>query len=207
MPRQKEYDREHVLQKAMQVFWRKGYEATSMQDLVEATQLNRYSMYEAFKSKEGLFLEVLDKYRDEAIAQVLAPLNEEPKGLQSIRKMFDGLLAFQAQAQDVSGCLMTCAAVDLPVLTKGAKDRVERHMQRLEEAFVGCLQAAKANGELAPEADVRALGIYLNGIMQAFGVLGRVYTGDVQHTKTFVEVALGNLSGAQRLTAQRPQAR
>ena len=62
MPRHKEFDREEVLLKAMMVFRDKGYEATSMQDLVDHMKINRFSLYETFKSKHELFLEALQAY-------------------------------------------------------------------------------------------------------------------------------------------------
>ena len=61
MPRHKEFDREEVVLKAMMVFWNKGYEASSMQDLVDRMKINRFSLYETFKSKHELFLEEIGR--------------------------------------------------------------------------------------------------------------------------------------------------
>ena len=75
MPRQKEYNRDQVLDAAMKVFWVKGFEGTSIQDLVQATGLNRFGMYQAFGSKQGLFLEALDRYQRQITTGFISRMN------------------------------------------------------------------------------------------------------------------------------------
>ena len=76
MPRKKEYDREEVTEKAMQVFWNNGYKATSMRTLEEEMGINLYSIYAGFEHKEGLFLETLKRYEQLNKTLILRPLIE-----------------------------------------------------------------------------------------------------------------------------------
>ena len=189
MPRPKTYKPEEVVRRATPVFWRYGYEATSIQQLVDATGVNRFGLYDAFGSKEGLFLAVLDKYRDEMVSQILAPLFEAPRGMPAIRRLFDGMLAFHAGTDDDCGCLMTNTMVDLPSLDLAVRHRVDEHFERMESALKESLEIAKEKGELAADADIDQLAVYLHGIVLACTVVAR--TGDARdRMRTFVDMAL-----------------
>jgi len=86
--RPREFEREEVVEKALGVFWRQGYQATSVQDLVEATGLNRGSLYDTFGDKHGLFLEVVEHYRSHVTARRLAKLEEPGPARAKIETFF-----------------------------------------------------------------------------------------------------------------------
>ncbi|MFT6028941.1 MAG: TetR/AcrR family transcriptional repressor of nem operon [Oleiphilaceae bacterium] len=77
MARKIEFDKNQALQKAMRLFWEKGYEATSIEDLVQAMEINRFSIYNTFGDKKALFLKALKYYRDSVLAKLIAPLKED----------------------------------------------------------------------------------------------------------------------------------
>src|ERR1700730_2144482 len=77
MARQKEFDRDEVLHKAMEVFWSRGYEASSIQDLVKRMGINRQSLYDTFGDKHTLYLQALDRYR-EVEGRKIVELLEQP---------------------------------------------------------------------------------------------------------------------------------
>ncbi len=191
MPRTKEYNREQVLQKAMNVFWEKGYEGTSIQDLVDATGLNRFGIYEAFKNKECLFLEVLNKYEEERTAKILAPLTEGPGGLSSIKAFFAQLIE-GAMHQSVPGCLMINTAIDLPSRNKSAKTKVKKIINRIEDAIYKSLSKARRCGEIKRKSNIKALTQYLLDVFLGMNVMMRVET-DRKRLETIVRVALRNL--------------
>ena len=198
MPRTKEYDRDQVLENAMKVFYKKGYEGTSIQDLVDATGLNRFGMYQAFDSKGGLFLEVLDKYRQSSAANLFVFLEKDPAGLKSVKAFFDYLITKFSGAKDEKGCLMTNTAVDLPLRCQNTSRKIKTYMKRMEDGFYGCLLRARKQKEIGPKADLRALALYLVGITQGLSVLSRANT-ETARMKSFVKVALDNLkSGASK---------
>jgi TetR/AcrR family transcriptional repressor of nem operon len=89
MARHKAFDQEDVLDKAVAVFWAKGYEATSMQDLVDAMGIQRGSLYATFGSKQQLFLQSLERYGKVVVKQFLDILQSKPSGVESIELFFD----------------------------------------------------------------------------------------------------------------------
>ena len=193
MPRQKEYNREQVLDAAMKVFWTKGFEGTSIQDLVRATGLNRFGMYQAFGSKQGLFLEALDRYQRQITSGFIAPLERAPeRGLRTIRDFFVQGLAMMERGGDVRGCLITNTAIDLPCRCSATQKKIESGMQRLSGAFRACLAAAKNNGEIREDADLDALAQYLLTMLQGLMVLKRAGASREQ-AENSINVALESL--------------
>ena len=193
MPRHKEYDRNQVLDRAFETFRSKGFEGTSVQDLVKATGLNRFSMYEAFGSKEGLFLKALDRYREEVATRGLEILEAEPRGLGSIKRYFNQLIKNYSNGK-AQGCLITNTAVDSPGICKTATRKVQKEFKRLEDAFYVSLSGARKAGEISPKSDLRAMACFLVGITQGLGVFCRAKATRTQ-LETFVKVALKGLAG------------
>ncbi|MDH5762065.1 MAG: TetR/AcrR family transcriptional regulator [Nitrospinota bacterium] len=192
MPRHKEYDREEVLDRALKVFQTKGFEGTSVQDLVKATGLNRFGMYNAFGSKEGLFLEVMDRYRNEVATRGLEILLAEPRGLKNIRAYFDEMIKNYSNGK-AQGCLITNTAVETPGVCKTASRKVQKVFKQLEDAFHASLTGAQQAGEIPCNTDLRARACFLVGITQGLGVFCRAKTAREQ-METFVTVALEGLS-------------
>ena len=89
MGRSKAFNEELVLDKAIEVFWAKGYEATSIQDLVDAMGIQRGSLYGTFGSKQELFLKSLDRYSLVVVKDLLALLTSKTSALESIELFFD----------------------------------------------------------------------------------------------------------------------
>ena len=86
----------------MQVFWERGYEATSVQDLVQGMGINRFSLYSTFGSKHQLFVAALERYRDTIVADLVGELEQSAAGLAAIRQFFTRLVDFFASAQGVA---------------------------------------------------------------------------------------------------------
>src|ERR1051326_3516607 len=92
MARHKEFDREEALQKAMEVFWERGYEATSIQDLVEQMGINRQSLYDTFGDKHALYLAALDHYREVEGGKMFKLLERQGSVKKTLRKLFGGVV-------------------------------------------------------------------------------------------------------------------
>lgn len=192
MPRKKEYDRDAVLEKAMGTFWKKGFEGTSMQDLVDATGLNRFGLYQEFGNKEGLFNAALDFYRDNFVTLALTPLNQKAGDLDAIRNYFDLLVDHAPNSGELAGCLMTNTAIDSTNKSTATLDRVGTHMVRIEKAIFGCLTNAKKKGQIAPDTDIRELAQYFLGVSQGLAVFGRM-NAPVEQMQAFVNVAMRSI--------------
>ena len=113
MARAKEFDREAVLDRAMELFWSQGYEATSLQALLEHMQIGRQSLYDTFGDKRQLFLEALDRYGKVHIDKMLDRLNETNASLESIREYFADFVRFYSSPRTRRGCLVANSTLEL----------------------------------------------------------------------------------------------
>jgi len=174
MARPRAFEREHVVEKALAVFWRQGYQATSVQDLVEATGLNRGSLYDTFGDKHGLFLEVVEHYRTRVSARRLEKLEEPGPLREKIRTFFDEVIAFSVGEGRLLGCLMTNSAIELAPHDRDVRLAVAANMGAMEAAFRRVLTAARNNGELAAEKSPTDLARFLTATANGLRVMAKV---------------------------------
>lgn len=172
MARPAQFKREEVVEKAMRAFWDHGYGATSLADLVEVTDLNPGSLYGAFRSKEGLFLEALDHYGAHSTARLERMLAEASSPLAGIRTYFRQLAEDAANPRAKRSCLLVNTVLELARQNKAVQTRVKRHLDTLETVFRRALEAAQASGELSPDKDPKALAAFLMCNIWGLRVLG-----------------------------------
>jgi TetR/AcrR family transcriptional repressor of nem operon len=161
MARPAEFDREEVLDRAMQAFWDGGYCATSMATLTETTDLKPGSLYAAFKSKEGLFLEALDLYSQRSVGEIGRMLSSADTPLEGIRAFFRQIAESAADAQTRHSCFLLNTMLEVARQNPKVRERARRHLDAVEALFRGALEDARARGELAPEKDPRALAAFV----------------------------------------------
>jgi len=106
MARKLEFDRDRVLQKAMQLFWEKGYASTSMEELVKAMEINRFSIYNSFGDKKALFLEALAYYQRLVFDELLIPLKEDAPGIDCLLNYLDHLGGQLQKPASKLGCFI-----------------------------------------------------------------------------------------------------
>ena len=172
MPRFKEYDKEKVLEKATQLFLKKGFKGTSMNALVAVTGLHRRSMYTEFKDKEGLFLACIDNYLNSVGEKVGVILRQEPQGIGNIETFFRDRIAY-ASSGSCKGCLIVNTTVEKESISKQIEEKILKSLQMTEKEFYKCLQAAKKKGELGPTRDCKSLAKYLMCFLQGLMVMGK----------------------------------
>jgi TetR/AcrR family transcriptional repressor of nem operon len=107
MPRKKEYIEEEVIEKAMQLFWRNGYKATSVRNLEKEMGINQFSIYSSFGDKQGVFLESIKCYKKLVTEQLLDKLINSDKGIESIKAYFYDFITFSRNNKINRGCLIT----------------------------------------------------------------------------------------------------
>ncbi|MFI6209000.1 TetR/AcrR family transcriptional regulator [Streptomyces sp. NPDC051041] len=192
MARPKQFDPDRALDAAMDAFWRKGYAATSAQDLVDSTGLGRGSLYNAFTSKHRLFQEVLRRYEDQWTTRQEAVL-EGPEGVRErIRAVMMTVVEEEAAAQDGRrGCLAVNAAVELAGLDPDVTARVRHIFGRVEEALYGALARAQRDGEIGADKDPRALAQFVLNALYGLRVLGK--TADRRTLTGIVDTTLAAL--------------
>lgn len=174
MARSKTFDRETVLAKAMEVFWEKGYEATSMQDLVEAMGIHRGSLYDTFKDKHHLFLEAIAHYNVTVVKAAIAPLQAPGAARQAVERHFLSLAERAGADGQRRGCFMTNSVVELAAHDPVIAAPLRQSLRQVEDAFYRALGRAQDQGEIAADKDIRALAQYLTSSLQGLRVMSKV---------------------------------
>ena len=167
----KQFERGVVLDRAMALFWQQGYEATSIQDLVEATGINRGSIYGTFGDKQGLFLAVLDRYA-EKIAQPLISQLSDPDPRRAIESMLDSIIRRTSDPKLPRGCLNTNTALECPAADEITRKIVAGFGQQ-ESAIYSVLHQAQAAGHLAPDFDLRAFSRFFMAVCHGMNVINK----------------------------------
>jgi TetR/AcrR family transcriptional repressor of nem operon len=173
MARTKAFDPDVTLARALQLFWRRGYEATSMADLVEHLGIGRASIYATYGSKHDLYVAALDRYVATLDPDPVQLLSQPGPALPAVRSLVRAFGHASVKDVDHKGCMIVNAAVELMPTDPVVARRVQASWDQLETALVSALTRARAQGELDPGKDPRALGRFLFVLMQGLRVLGR----------------------------------
>jgi len=173
MARHKEFEPAEALDKAMDLFWRRGYAAASMQDLVDHVGVNRQSLYDTFGGKHELFLATLDRYFNVSVREHLKILDEPGSALGAIRRFFESLVKLTGTDAARKGCMVVNSAAELALHDEDARARVAAVFSWIEEAFRKTLVRAQENGELDEGHDPRALARFLTCFMVGRNVLAK----------------------------------
>ncbi|MCZ4279585.1 TetR/AcrR family transcriptional regulator [Kiloniella laminariae] len=174
MGRHKSYDRDLVLEKAMELFWAKGYEGTHLSELVKVTGLNRFGLYAEFGGKEGLFRAALDLYLKWAQETYRKTLDAKPHGLDNIRTYFEEM----SFGDEYSGCFMVKTIVEQNVVTNEAFSAAHEVFLEAKNLFHKNLCAAKEYGQLPPDRDIDALANLLSVIDSGLSIYGIISQSD-----------------------------
>jgi len=174
MARPRAFDEEEVIDKAVEVFWAKGYEATSMQDLINAMGIQRGSLYGTFGGKQNLFLKSLKRYSVTVVSKLLEILESKPSAVESIELFFSQLVEHLLTAGELRSCLITNSAIERGLRDDETKQLVLKLLNALEDGFYKTLLRAKNNGELSTELDLKVIANYLTSSMQGLLVMGKV---------------------------------
>jgi AcrR family transcriptional regulator len=171
MARPKTYSRDEVLRRATDLFARKGYEGAHLQELVEVTGLNRFSLYKEFGGKEGLFQAALDAYLEQLQA-LDDHLRRDPPGLANLRAYYTALLDHDFP----HGCLAVNTIREKHIVPPRVFATIERFAASGEEGLLRNLAGARDAGELPPETDVEALAKFLTALdmgLITYGIIAR----------------------------------
>ncbi|MEU8333062.1 TetR/AcrR family transcriptional regulator [Micromonospora sp. NPDC048839] len=189
MARTREFDVDAAVTAAMDAFRRKGYEGTSMRDLSEATGLGSGSIYAAFGSKDGLYLAVLDLYRQRYAAPIVDLLRSGSDAREVIREVFVGAV------DDITGdgrhlaCLIVGASMERAQQDLRVAERLRSTTQSLELALHDLLAEAQARGQIKPDRSASDLAGFLVTSLQGLRVMGAINPDRALLTR-YAEVAL-----------------
>ena len=192
MARTKEFDPDAALQAALELFWQRGYEATSMSDLVGHLGIGRASIYATFGSKHELYLKALDRYGELVDPGLLDELSQPGPTLPAVRALVRRFAAEAGSDRRTRGCFVTNTAAELAAHDRDAARRVEASWDHLETLLHSALVRARAAGELAAGREPRALARLLVVLMQGVRVVGKATT-DPARVRDAAEQALALL--------------
>lgn len=207
MGRPAEFDEAEALERAMSAFWKGGYDATGLDDLVEATGIGRQSLYNTFGDKRGLFLRCLRLYQERGARALRSHLEGERPVDRAFASLFESILR-EGDEEKRRGCFMINAAMELAPRDVEVGDLIARHQRVLEDVFTAALAGGVERGELAKDLDARAVGRFLVGTLLGMTVLAKSDPRS-DAAADMVRVALQALrpAGAKRNSGTRNQKR
>lgn len=173
MGRPRSFDADVVLDRAVELFWRKGYEATTVQDLTAATGLKPGSLYGAFGDKHGLFLAAVDRYMERVVADALSTLDGDGSPRARLRRFFETVVEGILCGRRRWGCLMTNSAVERAARDPAIAAKVAANTKRIEDAFRRVIEAGRAAGEFPRARDARASARLLTCVLQGLNVIAK----------------------------------
>jgi len=188
MARTKNFDQTEVLDRALKVFWQRGFEATSIDDLVRAIGIQRGSLYATFGNKEQLFLAALDRYWEQVAGPMMSALND-PNPQHAMRRMFESIVSRTQDSSLPRGCFFTNSALECPTASDRIARRISEGISLQETAIYRVLRRAQRQGALKPDQDARALARLFLAIAQGMNVMYKA-TGDTIILKDIVDAVM-----------------
>ena len=189
MARPPAFERQAVLEQAMQVFWTKGYAATSVADLIAAMNLSKSSFYGAFGDKHAIFLEAIEFYRDHVTARVRSAIELPTPARQVIRSILGRAVDRILEPDGRRGCFLNNSAVEVGPDDPAAAERCRSGLLLMEDTFERLVRRAQAEGDIAVEHDSRKLARLLNGTVNGIMVIGKA-NPDYQTLKDIVDAVM-----------------
>jgi len=171
MPRTEDFIREDVLEQAKEVFWRRGFNGTSMQDLVDATGLNRSSLYNSFGSKSELYQLCLKTYKQQTHQWLDGNVKQESNGLERVRGLFKGLIDNILGDTENKGCMILNCSTEM-----GDEPFTHGIAKNNQKDFVACfrnlVEEGQADGSLNAGEDALVMAHYLSSAFNGLRITG-----------------------------------
>ncbi len=169
MGRPRAFEAETALDSAMKVFWEKGYEGTSLDDLTEAMGINRSSLYSSFGDKQTLFQKVIERYKSGPMA-FLSEALAQPTARQSIESLLRSIVDFLADPSHPKGCLTLQGGMACGTGAEEIKQTMIDWRKGVTQPILRRLQQAQSDGDLGRDVNVKDLARYIVVVMNGLGV-------------------------------------
>jgi TetR/AcrR family transcriptional repressor of nem operon len=187
-----QFDPEQVLDAAMQVFWASGYDATSLQDLLQAMRLSKSSFYQTFGSKQQLFERCLRRYREQTAQTLMARLDALGSGRRFIAELLESAVDEARSEHKPRGCLVMNTANEFAQRDPEVAAGVQKGVNRFKGIFETAVRRSQGQGEIPPERDPETLALYLVSSMSGIKTLVKAGLDD-QSAERIVGVILSAL--------------
>ncbi len=190
----KQFDPDEALEKAMQLFWAKGYAATGLAELQKQMGIGRKSLYDTFGNKRQLFIKALQLYSDSVVREIFSELNKKGSPLGNVRRLMRTLEEHHSMPDSI-GCLLGVSMAQCRTNDAEMAEVLRRHMKGVEEAFYKTFKRARDVGELDRNTNIRDLARLYMGIGQGLALIGRVQDAPAV-PRSIVNAALATLERA-----------
>jgi TetR/AcrR family transcriptional regulator, transcriptional repressor for nem operon len=192
MARHKEFDQTRALDKALDVFWHKGYEATSVQDLVEGMGISRQSLYDTYGDKHALFLAALDRYIATNAAAMCNLVGQGGPVKPLLRQLFEGVVQQELDDPLHKGCMAVNAAVELAAHDKTVAGRVCNNAAQIEGLLRALIERGQQSGEVTARHEPQALARFLFSSLQGLRLVAKA-NPEPQALREIMQVTLAAL--------------
>jgi len=167
--RPRAFDMNTALEKALEVFWRKGYDGTSLSDLTDAMGINKPSLYAAFGNKEQLFLKAIELYESRPCAFFM-PALEKPTAYEVAEHMLFGAAANMANKDQPQGCVVIQGALSCSEAAAAVKEALANRRLEGQKKLVERFERAKTEGDLPATVNAETLARYLGTVLQGMAI-------------------------------------
>ena len=175
MPKEKLFEEDEVLKKAMLIFWEKGYKATSVEDLVQGLGISRSSLYDTFKGKQELFDRVLDIYRKSHEEGLKNFMSQQEDVIAGLRMIFQKVIWDDHKDEACKGCMVVNTTIELlPSNSDSFENQVaSAHKADMEGLFRDFLQKGVDKGQIAEGKDLETFSRLFYTLMSGLRVIGK----------------------------------
>ncbi|TDQ29778.1 TetR/AcrR family transcriptional regulator [Tenacibaculum caenipelagi] len=192
MPRVKLFDEKEVLTKAMNLFWKQGYAATSIQELVNHLGINRASLYDTFGGKEQLFKKAFELYRVSNKEELIRFFQSRPNVKEGVQELFGIAIKEAIFDKDKKGCFVVNTTTELIPNDENLLAVLESNKQDIEKLFYEYLESGKEKGQLKTNQDLKSITSLFYTLYNGIRVVSKVNPKE-KELKNTVEVALSLL--------------
>ena len=189
MARPREFDADKALGRTMRVFWRQGYRASSVADLMKAAGVQKQSLYGAFGDKRLLFLKSLELYRNQVLSEIQGLLREADSPFEGIARVMHYASQPPGARNSPSGCLMANTALELGLSDPDVAGEVKKLFRSTERALTAAVEKGQERGEITTRFEAAAIAQSLANTINGIRILQNTGASE-RHVKTVVEMAL-----------------
>lgn len=180
MARTKEFNEDQALDKAIEIFWHKGYNGTSAQDLVTHLGLSRSSLYDTFGDKQKLFSKSLRRYQKNAQNQIVELFDQSTNIKETLKDIFKQAVIESLEDRTTKGCFMVNSSVELAMHDEEIAKIVKNNSQTMEEVFTKAVLKGQNEGHISKAIDAKILARFIFNNYSGIRVLARTGEKDKQ---------------------------
>ena len=193
MARTKEFNEDQVLDKAIEIFWYKGYNGTSAQDLVTHLGLSRSSLYDTFGDKQKLFAAALKRYQKQSQDQIVHLFGISENIKETLRDIFKQAVLESLENRITKGCFMVNSAVELAIHDKTIADIVQNNTKAMEAIFTNAVEKGQDMGQISNKTDAKVLARFIFNNYSGIRVMARTGENNKQVYDDIVKTVLSIL--------------